>query len=244
MAATRRGQPNWAKGLSAAVDSRIAKGVEKRRGKQRGPYRTKFDAATFINPETGTVELPANIAESYAYLLGLYLGDGSIVAKTSRLEISLDARYPDVVERCKRAMQAVHPRGKGAVRLRPSVMIVNSYGRHWLELFPQTGRGQKHLRPIVLAPWQSEVVAAQPLGFLHGLLESDGSRFDRVVGKRRYPAYEFTNRSEDIIKLFCQVAESLGLHYTRPSDEDVSIARRADVARLDLLLPMKSSQAA
>jgi len=122
--------------------------------------------------------------------------------------------------------------------------IVNSYGKHWLELFPQTGPGKKHLRRIVLVAWQSEIVSANALAFLHGLLESDGSRFDRVVGKRSYPAYEFTNRSADITELFCQVADSLGLHYTRPSTEDVSIARRADVARLDLLLPMKSSQAA
>lgn len=95
MAATRRGQPNWAKGLSAAVDERIARGVAKRKGRRRGPYRTKFDAATFVSPESGTVEIPPNIAAAYAYLLGLYLGDGSIVAKTSRLEITLDARYPD-----------------------------------------------------------------------------------------------------------------------------------------------------
>ncbi len=170
----------------------------------------------------------------YVHLLGLYLGDGSIVSKTSRLEIALDARYPSIIEACAVSMRAVHPRGRANLRSKgQTCVVVNSFGHHWLTLFPQHGPGRKHLRRIVLAGWQRDLITANPLAMMRGLLDSDGSRFDRWVGGKCYPAYEFTNMSEDILGMFCWVADLLGLHYTRPSATDISIARRADVAFLD-----------
>jgi len=38
-----------------------------------------------------STELPFERRAPYLHLLGLYLGDGSTVSKTSRLEIALDA---------------------------------------------------------------------------------------------------------------------------------------------------------
>jgi hypothetical protein len=187
-------------------------------------------------------EVPAEAQAQYVHLLGLYLGDGSIVSKTSRLEIALDARYPSIIDACAASMRAVHPRGRANIRARAKTcMIVNSFGRHWLTLFPQHGRGRKHLRRIVLADWQSELVVANPIAMIRGLLESDGCRFDRWVDGKCYPAYDFTNKSEDIIGIFCWVADLLGVHYTRPSDTHVSIARRRDVAFLDERIPIKTT---
>jgi hypothetical protein len=122
-----------------------------------------------------------------------------------------------------------------------SCAIVNSYGRHWLVLFPQHGPGRKHLRDIALLGWQRDLIIAQPLAMLRGLLDSEGCRFDRWVGGKCYPAYTFTNRSEDIIGIFCWVADLLGIHYTRASQKNVSIARRRDVAFLDARIPMKTA---
>jgi hypothetical protein len=120
-------------------------------------------------------------------------------------------------------------------------MIVNSYGRHWLTLFPQHGPGRKHLRRIVLTEWQRQLITANPISMMRGLLDSDGSRFDRWVGGRCYPAYDFSNLSEDILGIFCWVADLLDVHYTRPSASDISIARRRDVAFLDARIPMKTT---
>lgn len=235
MSESKRGRSSWAKGLSAAVDPRIAKNANTRRGRKRGPYRLS------LAPEVST-DLPIQQRAAYLHLLGLYLGDGSIVSKTSRLEIALDARYPSIIEACVDSMRAVHPRGRANIRNKgQTCMVVNSFGRHWLTLFPQHGPGRKHMRRITLADWQREFILANPMPMMRGLLESDGCRFDRWVGGKCYPAYNFTNRSEDIIRIFCWVADLLGVHYTRASQTNVSIARRRDVACLDALIPMKTA---
>ncbi|HYK96905.1 MAG TPA: hypothetical protein VEU77_00800, partial [Candidatus Acidoferrales bacterium] len=117
---------------------------------------------------------------------------------------------------------------------------VSSFGACWFKLFPQHGPGRKHKRTIALEGWQEDIVRSEAMAFLRGLIESDGCRFDRLVGGKRYPAYEFTNRSTDILAMFCWTCDLLGLHYTRPSACDVSIARRADVARLDLEIGPKN----
>ena len=56
---------------------------------------------------------------SYAYLLGLYLGDGHIVAQhrgVYELRITMDSRYPGIIGETVRAMHAVLPRNRASVR--------------------------------------------------------------------------------------------------------------------------------
>jgi hypothetical protein len=53
----------------------------------------------------------------YAYLLGLYLGDGYVVHHKRgvyRLTISLDAKYPGIVSECRHAIEATMPSGRVA----------------------------------------------------------------------------------------------------------------------------------
>jgi hypothetical protein len=236
MAASKRGKSNWAKGLSADTDPRILRNAETRRGRKRGPYRLASRAF-----ETST-DLRVEQRAAYVHLLGLYLGDGSIVNKTSRLEIALDARYPSIVEACAASMRAVHPRGRANIRAKGGTcVVVNSFGRHWLTLFPQHGPGRKHLRRIALADWQRDLVKDNPIPMMRGLLDSDGSRFDRWVSGKSYPAYEFSNRSEDILGIFCWVADLLGVNHRRANATNISIARRRDVAFLDARIPMKTA---
>jgi hypothetical protein len=103
-------------------------------------------------------------------------------------------------------------------------------------MLPQHGRGRKHLRNIVLETWQETIVAAHPDQFLRGCIDSDGCRHRRIVRGKNYPAYVFSNRSKDILELFAWVCRLLGLHYTRPRPVIISIARRPDVSRLDLIM--------
>lgn len=241
MAAKKRGKPSWAKGLTASDHPGIARQAATRRGKKRGPYRSHgrpkdlgaIDPLTLVGPDQlGT----------YAYLLGLYLGDGSIT-HANRLEISLDSRQTEILDSCAEAMRALHPRGRANIRWKKkgiNCKVVSSYAWQWLVLFPQHGPGRKHTRSIALAVWQEEIAKSYVIEFLRGLIESDGSRFSRWVGGKDYPAYSFTNRSADIRRIFCWAANLAGLHYTLPMADVISIARRADVGRLDSALPLKS----
>ena len=239
MAQSKTGKPNWARGLTAATDSRIAKQAATRRGKPRGPYKPRVEAAARFDPfgylETRRAE--------YAYLLGLYLGDGAIVTKTNRLEISLDARYPAVVRSCELAMRRLHPRGCVGIRKKgEGCRVVSSYAWEWAQLFPQHGAGPKHLRPIRLTEWQTQIEMEYPFDLLRGLIDSDGCRFDRKVDGRIYPAYEFANESADIREIFCRVARAVGLEFTVPKPNVVSVARRQHVATLDLNVPPKERE--
>jgi hypothetical protein len=107
---------------------------------------------------------------------------------------------------------------------------------------PQHGRGRKHLRPIVLDPWQREVVDQHPRPFLRGLLFSDGcrtiNRFKTKLPSGRvadyaYPRYFFSNQSGDIRGLFCEYCEKLGIRWTQSNPRNISVSHRESVALLD-----------
>lgn len=181
-------------------------------------------------------------AAAYAYLLGLYLGDGSISLHRRgvlRLRISLDAAYPGIIQECATAIEAV-ARGNTAnvLKLRHSRCVeVSAYWKHWSCLFPQHGSGPKHLRRIELAVWQRRIVVSDPRPFLRGLVHSDGTRIIATERKgayvRKAPRYAFRNRSEDILELFCFACREAGVKFTRPSPTQIAVYRKDSVARLD-----------
>lgn len=80
---------------------------------------------------------------------------------------------------------------------------------------------QEHARTIALEAWQQEIVADFTKEFIRGLVHSGGSRStDRVRhglknGERRYeyPRYFFTDESADIMGLFTDALERLGIEW-------------------------------
>jgi hypothetical protein len=107
---------------------------------------------------------------------------------------------------------------------------------------PQHGPGRKHERPIVLEPWQREIVDAYPREFLRGLIHSDGcrtvNRFKTKLPSGRvadyaYPRYFFSNLSADIRGLFCEYCERLGIRWTQSNHRNISVSHRQSVALLD-----------
>jgi hypothetical protein len=201
---------------------------------------------SFLSNSESTIETLHH--QSYAYLLGIYLGDGNIsrLRKVYRLRITLDARYPQIIEDTKAAISLLLPNNKVGIirhmyRDRLSCVDVSSVYKYWLEVLPQHGVSKKHERSIVLQTWQQRIVDAYPLDFWRGLYHSDGSRFSNVVNGADYPRYQFTNRSDDIRWLFKDTCDRLGLHWTvnRRSKQpgarevDVFISKRKDVAFLD-----------
>jgi hypothetical protein len=188
-------------------------------------------------------DLAALAPAAYCYVLGLYLGDGCISrhARAWRLRIVLDAKYPQIVGRCREAIDTLMP-GQRAATLRRSdhCMEVSLYSKHWPCLLPQHGPGKKHLRPIRLEAWQEVLVKQAAEEFIRGLIDSDGCRVvanDRGVRSVRY---HFSNRSDDIRGLFCAALDALGIPWTRPSKYVIAIYRKAAVARLDEFVGRKS----
>jgi hypothetical protein len=175
-------------------------------------------------------------AGAYSYLFGLYLGDGCISRhpRAWRLRVTLDKRYPGIIDRCRVAIDTLFPEQHASVEQQPKgCVVVSLYSKHWPCLFPQHGPGKKHLRPIRLEAWQEVLVKQATEEFVRGLIDSDGCRVvanDRGVRSIRY---HFSNRSDDIRGLFCAALDKLGIPWTRPSRYQVAVYRKAAVARLD-----------
>ncbi len=184
--------------------------------------------------------------EPYAYLLGLYLGDGCISAlpRTYKLRITLDEKYPNIVSECKAAMAAVLPNRVGKAQKIGCVEIM-SHSQHWPCLFPQHGAGRKHLRTIALEPWQQWIaVERNPKSLLRGLIHSDGCRAINTIrapyGTYSYPRYQFSNRSAEIRAIFTLACGRAGIE-CRPSNAwTVSVSKMSEVARMDEFIGPKT----
>lgn len=191
-------------------------------------------------------QLPRGV---YAYLLGMYLGDGwlSRVGNSWSLRVALDEVYPRIIENCCTAIELL----RGGKRPTPrqhsggsKCVVVTSTWRQWPCLFPQHGPGRKHHRKIELVDWQREIVDEKPGPFLRGLIHTDGWRgVNRVEVKGKeyaYPRYQFSNRSDDIRKLFTDACDRLGVEWRPWTRWHISVARKDSVTLLDSFIGLKS----
>ncbi|MEV6250218.1 helix-turn-helix domain-containing protein [Streptomyces sp. NPDC051742] len=187
---------------------------------------------------------------TYAYLLGLYLGDGNVSQppqhRAPSLRITLDDLWPGVQNEAEASMRAVFPDNAVSRARKSGCHDIKVYSTHLTCLFPQHGPGVKHKRRIVLEEWQQHIVHAHPWDFIRGLIHSDGSRITnwttRLVGGERkryeYPRYFFTNSSADIIGLFTDALDRVAVDW-KPTNQsrtaqNISIARKGSVALMDL----------
>src|ERR1700677_3322249 len=141
---------------------------------------------------------------AYAYLLGLYLGDGSITRgrrDVFALWIACCDDWPGLLAACRSAMSDVMPASSVFCVHYQGCTAVKSTSKHWPCLFPQHGPGRKHTRKIELEQWQSAIVGQYPGEFARGLFHSDGWRGVNRVRRRltdgdrwyEYPRYQFSN---------------------------------------------------
>jgi hypothetical protein len=189
------------------------------------------------------------LPDSYAYLLGLYLGDGCLSEHNRgvmRLRIVLDQRYPRIIHECFCAMQDVLSHNKPRVQALHSsrAVEVGIYSKQLLCLFPQHAPGRKHERLIVLKDWQERIVNRRPDLLLRGLIHSDGCRSINTIRHSRktyrYPRYSFSNRSDDIRRIFCKACDQLGIEWRVMNRWNISVARRESVARMDEFVGAKT----
>jgi len=184
----------------------------------------------------------SDMRESYVYLLGQYLGDGSIqrAGRSFALRVFCCDSYPSIMDEVESAMRAIT--GRSVCRVRATgCTVVQSNTKRWLHLLPQHGPGMKHTRPIVLEAWQLEMIRADPRPLIRGLIQSDGCRItnwtERRVGgttkRYNYPRYFFSNASDDIRRIFTDALDQLGIDWRQSNPRNISIARRQAVAALD-----------
>ncbi len=205
-----------------------------------------------LSERTARDDTPPDVAslhaESYAYLLAMYLGDGCLTRNGSSwtLRIALDQAYPGIINECETAIERI-ARGR-RIYTRPvsggqRCVNVCCTWHPWVVLFPQHGTGRKHHRRIELADWQQNRVNTAPQQFLRGLIHTDGWRgLNRVHVKGKnyaYPRYQFSNRSDDIRRLFTDTCEKLGVQWRQWTRYHVSVARRESVAILDSFIGAK-----
>jgi hypothetical protein len=189
-----------------------------------------------------------------SYLLGIYLGDGTVCAlgsSTPWLQVVNDRAYPDISQEIMAAMENTF-RGAPA-RTFPSsvgesdVLVI----RHpaVLRAFPQHGPGRKHLRTIELVDWQRELTHRHPGALVRGLIHSDGCRTENRfktklpsgrIAEYHYTRYFFSNHSADIHAIFSEHCDLLGVRVTQSNPRNLSISHRASVTILESLVGPKT----
>ena len=150
---------DWAKGLTAKTDPRVARMAEARRGKSRGPYRTSRTPAWTWTPEI-------------AYAVGLLATDGNLSPSGRHVSVSSgDRELLETFLQCvgRRAKIGNVEGGFGTGGLRVQIGDVGLY--RWLQSIGLTPRKSLTLGAITVP---DDVL----VHLLRGLLDGDGSIID------------------------------------------------------------------
>lgn len=156
--------------------------------------------------------------QAYSYILAIYLCDGCISTyKTFRapsIRFFNDSKYPINTKNWADKLKLLFPNNSVITFKKPKAncLVVLAYSKLLLDLFPQHGKGVKHLREIKLTEWQKQIIAEYPQDFIKGCIESDGCIYEQKVGNYSYKRYSFTNKSEDIINIFLWVLSLIGIN--------------------------------
>lgn len=183
----------------------------------------------------------------YCEALALYLGDGWISRhpRTQRLRIALDEKYPGIIEETATLLRRCLPENRVDVvdKSRPGCVNVSVYSTHLACLFPQHGPGRKHARRIELEAWQRQLFEQAPWAFIRGCIHSDGCAFVNRTGPYEYLSYAFSNKSADIIALFCDACDLVDVKYRATINSKgvwhVRINRRESVAGMERHVGLK-----
>ena len=182
---------------------------------------------------------------AYAYLLGLYLGDGHITGGrrgSYALSITCCDGWPGLIDAARSAMAVPMPTSSVFRVQRAGCTKVKILSHeHWPCLFPQHGPGRKHERRIELAPWQEQIIGSVSRPFCPGTVpfrrlpgDEPGRRplagGDRWSNTRGTSSPTNQRTSSDYVGTLSISSGSAGECSRRNA---LSVARREAVARLD-----------
>lgn len=158
---------------------------------------------------------------TYAYVLGLYLGDGYINIQNQKyqvykLRIAQESRFADLIAEHITALETLFPRNTVGTFNHTHAKCCDIYvhSKELNQWFPQHGVGAKHTRPIILETWQQKIIQLFPESFIRGLMQTDGSRYIHRQGRYEYVKYNFTNVSKDVVDLLCAACDNLNIPWT------------------------------
>jgi hypothetical protein len=84
--------------------------------------------------------------------------------------------------------------------------------------------------------WQRKIVECHPGRLLRGLIHSDGCLSVNTIRHPKktyvYPRYLFSNRSDDIRRIFCDACDQLGIEWRVMNRWNISVARHESIALL------------
>lgn len=187
------------------------------------PNVSKEKTSAIINDLQNPTNEDKYIYQNYVYLLGVYLGDGSLIKIKNkkdlyRLRVTCDAKYPNLIQEIKTAIEIILPDNTvGSIKRywkgKLSCIDVSCWSKFFIHLFPSYQQGRKHTYKIVLKPWQEILVNRYPKLFLRGLIQTDGCRYKQTNTKENY-YYNFTQKSDDIKNMFLYFCNKLNIKYT------------------------------
>ena len=200
-------------------------------------------------PDAGACVDDRGLGRDYVYLLGLYLGDGTLHRMRRGvwlLRVTCDLKYPGIIAGCKAAIEEVSARRPGQVAKIGCVDVYSTW-KHWPCAFPQRGPWNEAHAADRAHGLADSLVKVYPQAFLAGLIHSDGCRAmnkvkhlrnDEVV-RYEYPRYFFSNRSADIRELFIWACGLIGVQSRQNNAWNISVAKRASVEILDSFIGPK-----
>jgi hypothetical protein len=148
--------------------------------------------------------------KNLSYLVGLAIGDGNLSnpnGRATRLRITCDVKYPNLIERITQTLQGVLPNNKVALIYRNDNCIdVSCYSNKLEGLLGWKARsGSKYRQKISVPEWiQSDQEFATHC--LRGLFETDGS----VYEDRGYTMVNFVTIIPQLSKNVFDMIVSLG----------------------------------
>lgn len=182
-----------------------------------------------------------NNKEIYNYILGLYLGDGciSLNKMSYKLRITQDEKYPISIVDIKNKMDLFFNKNANVCNGDGKCKILTIYDKNLPLYFPQHGAGKKHDREIILSDYQRDNIDF--LYLMKGLWMSDGSYY---IASRNYEAYNFTNKSTDIISLFEECLTFCEVNYRKRIKKNgvwiIEITKKSEVQKMKELVGFKS----
>lgn len=194
----------------------------------------QLEEAIGLSPIKYEFESHQSYKKSYAYILGIYLGDGYInkTLRTWKLRIFQDKKYINVVKEIEENLKIIFPYNRtNKISHGKNCYEIYIYNNNIIELFPQHDKGKKYKRKIKLETWQEEIINEFPFLFIKGLIHSDGCSYISKSNKKEYLNYGFCNKSFDIINLLINSLNKVNISYNLYFNKNKEIYRLSIVKR-------------
>lgn len=175
---------------------------------------------------------PLSPSEDFAYFLGFFSGDGTLVRgpKTHLLELFCDDAYPGIIDSWESCLERLLPDLNISRRQRPGCTGVYVYGVR-LPMILGIPPGDKRKSGFTVPVWVFDPLYAS--FFLKGLIESDGCVVCRKRFKGEYWECSFRNVNPSILGSFEHAAQVLDFSPRRhKSGEVIGLTKTVEVKRL------------